>query len=610
MKVLIFSVICVCSSLISTAQGKSSIKFGKIAPEDFTVSSPLIDSNVNAVIISDIGSSEFVGNDKGWFSLIFKRHKRIKILNNKGFDAARVDMYLYTNGTATEKLENLNANTYNLENGTVVTTKFDAKSLFEEQLRKNIVTKKFTFPAVKAGSIIEYTYSIKSDFIFNLQPWEFQDEYPCLWSEYAVALPEFFNYVFLSHGYLPLAGITKQSRVQTFVVREQGIGMNNAPRTFNLSALITDSKWTLKDVPALKPESYTSSISNHIARIEFQLSEYRFPNQANESIMGTWASVSEKLLEREDFGQAFNRANLWLNDDMKSIVKGATSIEEKTRRIYEFVRDNFTCTNTYARYLEDKVTLKEIFKRKSGSVADINILLLAMLRHEGIEAEPVLLSLRSRGTVNPVYPLLDKFNYLVCEVNTGEKYVYLDASVPVLGFNKLPEQCYNGTALVVSKGQPTPISLISDSLLESKQTSVFIINDEKAGITGSFMSRLGYYESLDLREKIGKNKKDDYVKEVKSRLGDNMKIDILEIDSLLLYDEPVAVKYDFKMNTEEDIIYFNPLFGQALTHNPFKSTNGSILLKCPMPAMRSLCWIWRFPKDMRWMNYLNQFVIS
>ena len=100
-----------------------------------------------------------------------------------------------------EKLENLKAHTYNLENGKVVETKVDVKnSVYRSGLDKNHVVQKFAFPAIKEGSIIEYEYTISSDFIFNLQPWKFQGDHPVLWSEYQVSIPEFFYYVFLQHG--------------------------------------------------------------------------------------------------------------------------------------------------------------------------------------------------------------------------------------------------------------------------------------------------------------------------------------------------------------------------------------------------------------------------
>ena len=183
------------------AQDKTPVKFGKISAEDFKTSVYSIDSNAAAVVIADIGTSSITGNSKGWFSIEFRHFKRIHILKKGAYDLADVEIPLYTDGRNEEQLHNLKAYTYNIENGKVVEVKLDSKSgVFQDKLSKNHLVKKFTFPAIKEGSIIEYEYTVQSDFIFNLQPWEFQGAYPRLWSEYNVSIPEFLYYVFLSQG--------------------------------------------------------------------------------------------------------------------------------------------------------------------------------------------------------------------------------------------------------------------------------------------------------------------------------------------------------------------------------------------------------------------------
>ena len=170
-----------CLVVLQDFAQKSPIKFGKISVDDFKQQVYSIDSNANAVVIGDIGHTEMVGNNKGGFSLEFERHKRVRILNKNGYDIADVVINLYTNGTAEEELQSLKAVTYNLENGKVVETKLDTKAgVFKDKINKNLVSKKFTFPNIKEGCIIEFEYTIHSDFIFNFQPWHFQGEYPCL----------------------------------------------------------------------------------------------------------------------------------------------------------------------------------------------------------------------------------------------------------------------------------------------------------------------------------------------------------------------------------------------------------------------------------------------
>ena len=212
------------------AQEKSNVKFGNVSEKDFNTKIYPIDSNASAVVIADIGYSAIEGNTKGWFSL----------------DAANVSISLYADGDAEEELNKLKAVTYNLENGKVVETKLDVKaSVFKDKISKNRVVKKFTFPNVKEGSIIEYEYTITSDFLQNLQPWEFQGAYPRLWSEYNLALPEFLGYVFLTRGYKKYDINDKKLRSESFTILDsRGIG---ASERYQFTANVSDNRWVMKN---------------------------------------------------------------------------------------------------------------------------------------------------------------------------------------------------------------------------------------------------------------------------------------------------------------------------------------------------------------------------
>ena len=115
------------------AQEKSPVKFGKVSAEDLQPKTYPVDTSGGAVIIADIGSSVFEGNSDGWFSLVYKHHRRVKILNRNGFDLANVEIPLYTStdGKREEKLDKLKAYTYNLQNGKVVETKLSDDAIFK-----------------------------------------------------------------------------------------------------------------------------------------------------------------------------------------------------------------------------------------------------------------------------------------------------------------------------------------------------------------------------------------------------------------------------------------------------------------------------------------------
>jgi len=271
-----------------SAQDKLNIKFGKIAPEDFDLSKNKVDTGASAVIIADIGNTSFIGNAKGDFSLIFKRFKRIKIINRNGYDVAKESIYVYANGADEEKLTDLKAVTYNLENGKVTETKLDEKSIFTDKIDKYRSKKKFTLPAVKEGSIIEMAYTIKSDFYTRLRSWNFQWEYPCLWSEYQVTIPQFFHYVGLTQGEDQSFFIkTSKDVTANYTVREPG--GSGRDEIYNIMGSAVENRWVRKDVAPLKEENFTTTMKNHVSRIEFQLHYVQFGESGERhDYMGNW----------------------------------------------------------------------------------------------------------------------------------------------------------------------------------------------------------------------------------------------------------------------------------------------------------------------------------
>ncbi|MBC7535364.1 MAG: DUF3857 domain-containing protein [Ferruginibacter sp.] len=574
---LIFAATLCLHACIGVAQEKSKIKFGKITADDFKQKFYSIDSNANAIVIADIGSTEIVGNDKGSFSLEFTKFRRVHIINKNGYDVANVVISLYTGNDGEEELKSLKAVTYTLENGEVVETKLDNKSsVFKDKINKNWVTKKFTFPNIKEGAIIEFQYKIHSDFIFNLQPWKFQGSYPCLWSEYKVGIPEFYRYITLAQGYQPFYIKDETNSRGNYAVSE--VNGTQATQRSNFSAGVTDYRWVMKDVPALKEEKYTSTINNHLAQIEFQLAGYAAPFTPK-NVMSSWPDACEGLLKDEDFGFQLFRDNGWLGDVVRDAEKGATTELEKARNIFTYVRDNMTCVNHNRIKLEK--SLKSVLKTKIGNEAEINLLLTAMLTKAGLTADPVILSTKSHGYTYALYPLLDRFNYVITRLVIDKSNYYLDASHTRLGFNRLEYDAYNGHARVINRNA-TAIEFYSDSLREVKLCSVIIINDEKGNLTGRMNYAPGFYESYSLRDHIKEKGKDNFFSEIKKQLNADIDIFNPSIDSVDVFEEPLAIHYDFNINSEkEDIRYFNPMLGEGWKENPFKSAERSYPIEMP-----------------------------
>lgn len=566
MRIVLFAVVCLFAKEALAQETTSFVKFGKITTEELQKKIYPIDSNANAVVLSDMGKAAIEGNNKGWFSVSFTHHRVVHILNKNGYDEANVEVYLYKDGENEENLGNVKAVTYNLEGGKIVETKLEKSAVFKETVDKNRIIKKFTFPNVKEGCIIEYEYKVTSDYISNLDPWNFQGSSPVLWSEYTLSVPQFFSYAFESHGYQPFYINDHSNRRDNFTIVDSR-GVSTSDR-ISFSAGVTDYRWVMKDVPQLKEENYTSSVKNHIARIEFQLSSQSEPLQPHD-YRNTWPGLTKELLQSSYFGNALDNSNNWLSNDLKPLLTGASSETDKAKRIYTFVRDNFTCTDHKALMIEQ--TLKNVMKARKGSVSEINLLLTAMLRYAGLRADPVILSTTDHGYALELYPLITSFNYVVTQCEADGKLLDMDATHPRLGFGKLLPQCYNGQARVINE-QATPVYFSPDSLKEGKVTALFISNGEKGKWVGSMHQKMGFYESYETRNKVKEKGQEEFFKEIGKIYGNEIKINSPQIDSLSNYDEPLTVKYEIEMDKpSEDILYINPMFGEAWKKNPFQS---------------------------------------
>lgn len=532
-------------------------KYGNITKEDLQKTVYDIDSSANAVILYDVAESYLEGNTKGTISLFTRRHKIVHILNKNGYDIAKEEINLYDD---MEDLERFKGTTYNLDGDKVSTTNVDKSSRFIEKVDDKLKRHKFTFPQVKEGSIIEYEYQVQSQIFWQLDTWYFQSlDAPTLYSEFNFDVPEFLHYNFLAQGYHPLFLNERKDQTKNFYFT------SGSDRT-TYPAPTASHKWAMKDVPTLKYENFTTSLNNHVSRMEFQLSSISYPLNPK-SFSTSWNDVVKDLLKSENFGEKLNASNNWMSEDIKPIIKSGKSEIETAAEIYYYVKDNFKCTRDYGLYLNQ--SLRNVFKAKSGNVAEINLLLTAIMRYAGFDAYPVLLSTRNHGYAFQVSPMIKSMNYVVSMVNIGDKTFFLDATNPYIGFGKLPLDCYNGFA-VVADAVATPVSLDAGAVKEEKRTLVFINNLDNKKWGGNVRQVLGYYESTDLRSTLLEKGKEHLEKELDKEYENIATVGNLDFEWLKEYEKPVVMKYEIDLNLEDaDVLYFSPSLVEGVKKNPF-----------------------------------------
>ncbi len=557
-----------------SAQNIKNEKFGVINVKDFNPKTSFIADDPAAIILSDVGLSEFHGNTNGNFTIFFKHHKKILIRKKSAFDRATFSIKLYRGDITTEeKLEDVEAAIYNLIDGKIVTTKLNNDGILKEKYDKYYFTKKFTLPEVKEGSIIEIRYTFKTQFESHLTAWSFQDEYPTLWSEYQVTIPPMHNYVVVKKGdYKNFLCIDSSKKIyQNYSILFPGDSHYGSSSVYHLSGDAKWNLWAMKDIPSLKIEPFVANYSEHRTRFEFKLQSIKYSDNFTYQRIKSWFVTAIELLKSEDFGVIFNKEkNAWIDKQVEEIAGKIDGIES-AKKIYNFVKDNFICNDYSDIYLSDEP--QKIFKSKKGNVADINLLLTAMLYSKGFIAEPVILSKRGYGKINELSAILNEFNYVVCKLQIDSTTYFLDAADTKVGFGKLPLYCYNGFGRVIAE-VPNLINLSSNIVSENKTTTVFISNEEKNSAVISVENKLGNYESIALREKLIKTTIPEYFKEISKSYSFETKIENPVIENQKNVDEPIKIMYDLKFNWgDEDIIYFNPLLAEITKENIFKADN-------------------------------------
>src|ERR1700733_1868102 len=163
--------------------GPTTQAFGKVDQADLDMTSCDFEKDANAEILFDKGSV-YLGSD----ALVFDRHVRIKIFNEKGKGQANVKIEYY-GGNHYEYLDKVQAETINSDNGKMVITKVDKKQMFTQSIDRARTVLSFAFPDVKPGSIIEFKYSINSPSLGDFPDWYFQNDIPTRYSEISKDMP-------------------------------------------------------------------------------------------------------------------------------------------------------------------------------------------------------------------------------------------------------------------------------------------------------------------------------------------------------------------------------------------------------------------------------------
>ncbi len=508
---------------VTSFSQKPPIKFGKkIAIEDLKMTVYDKDTTAEALILCDYGHLN--GNN---FS--FTRILRVKILKKEGMSWGN---QVFGTGDRTS----ISGYTYNLVNGKIEKEKLSRKNIIRVHVHDDDYDTRIAMPNVKVGSIIEIKFfhpGLPSE-------WKFQHLIPVRHSELRIDKNPNITYSKNWFGFISL-DISEYDR------------------------------WVGYDIPAFIPEPYTNSSENYIAKFEFDIQSI-FINGYHESFSTDWNTLSNKLIDAPSFGGAM-RKGFYIRKVAEDIEAAYSTDEEKIKAAFDSIKQ--IKWNGYHSLWAGESELRFCYRDKLGNSAEINMMLLQVLRDMGYNVKPVALSTRQHGLLSPIMPSYGKLNHMIVFLKTADREYLLDATEEYAPYTLLPFKDLNWRGRIIGWDNSEWIDLQPTDIFSTRKLLQFTL-DENLNVEGKVNSMREGYAACNFRKDYHTyNSQEEYLNNmVESYPG--LEVTSCKIENLDILEEPVKDSYDVKINgfvqDLGDEVIVQPFFHEQMKENPFKTT--------------------------------------
>lgn len=538
----------------------SQSKYGNVTMDEMTMTSYAPDTTASAVILLKKGETRFK------FSALTEDFQfeqtievKIKILKSEGLDLCNQSILFYEfNNSNKEQINGLNGTTYNLEDGKIIKTKLSKEFITEENQDNNLKLKKFTMPAAKVGSVIEFKYTLVSDFYTHLRDFDFQNSVPTAYTFYEIRIPEYYRFNVTTKGYEHIVG-DKSDENETIQLSYRDD--NGRRQTSTLRCSVAKYVFKGENISALKQEPYMWTTEDYRSKVTFELQSIQYPYSTIKYYTTSWSEIDKRLFENEYFGNNLKKEGLF-----KDQIKPAAITIERARDIQSMIKSKVKWNDRNRMYPDD---LKKALNTGVGSSADINFLLINALKAGGFNAFPVILSTRSNGKLPLTHPSVESFNNTITGILIDTIYYYTDASSRFGDWNVLPEKCIVTEARKMIENRCdwvdlTPLSTGNEMIsgqysFADNQLIKDIAYSSKGNSAYDFRSRyFSYKDQTEYLEKLAA--------ETSSDIG-NFNITGIE-------DPAQSLKMSYKSKTDfalgDEYLYLSPMIEKHISENPFK----------------------------------------
>lgn len=177
---------------------------GKIPKDEWEIKKCNFDTTSKIVFLFDIGTISIMGKranqaidsdcklDLRYFTFTFNRHLRIKIFENNDAKPIVFSFTLRSSNGKVDELSCFKGFLVRNENGKVIKNKINEKDLIIKNNPDRSCLISYELPTTNKESILDISYDISTKNFNETPEWCFSNDFPTLYSEINISLPEFF----------------------------------------------------------------------------------------------------------------------------------------------------------------------------------------------------------------------------------------------------------------------------------------------------------------------------------------------------------------------------------------------------------------------------------
>ncbi len=537
----------------------------KVQPEDFEI--PEAFAQAEAVIVSDKGEMDFTVDH-----LIYRYSRRIYIQDESGLRWAQASI-LYQPDSR-EAINNVSARAYRLNAAEEVAIfPINKKTIKDRETANGSREISFSIPFAQVGDIVEYTYEISTYSYNSLRSWNFQREIPVIFSQYLISAPSGYSFSTLIQGDGRQIKRSEGFR-EAPVYQQLRTGTNTNPNNRPWNITQTSSQYNSIQVyqavmqPALVREAFSAQPEDYALGIRFQLAKRVFGTKNPSLAFADWSEINKYLIRQRNFFKS-SVAESVTAPETNRLIQRNTPKQQVAEYLYGWLRDNFTWNHEYALFAHK---LNKVVETRTGTGADLNLLLMAMLRDAGFRTGPVLIATRDQGRIETFFPSLDQFNHVIVWLEIEGRSIFLDATQPDIPFGLLPPEDLNEVGFLVTREEGRFIRIAPESSRERRTVSQMDLLPD-----GRLAGQVEVYLNAFTRllENTDDSLATDAEAEVRNRLVTGFSPEYLKVTSVLNLESPqLPLTVRCTLLTEplaqvpEDFMLLNPMLHLGLEENP------------------------------------------